>query len=74
MSQKYGIIQDKKLILSDECQEGYRPVEFAEIPSDFDQQTQAVFQTEPVDMGDYIFVGVEIRALPPSEEGSMFEY
>ena len=50
-----------------------KPVIYAEIP-DFDQQTQAVFQLEPVDMGDHIFVGNEIRELPPSEEGNMFEY
>jgi hypothetical protein len=48
-------------------------VAFAEIPDDFDQQTQAVFQVEPVDQGDYIKVGVEVRDLPPTEEGDMIE-
>ena len=51
-----------------------KPVIYAEIPSDFDQQTQAVFQTGAVDMGDHVFVGNEIRELPPSEEGGMGEY
>ena len=37
-----------------------KPVIYADIP-EFDQCTQAVFQTEPVDMGDHIFVGVEVR-------------
>ena len=46
---------------------------YADVP-EYDQQTQAVFQLAPVDMGDYVFIGVEIRDLPPSEEGSMFEY
>jgi hypothetical protein len=68
MLQKYGIIQDGILILSKDCQEGYKPVVFAEIPDNFDQQTQAVFQIEPVDKGDYIEVGVEIKELPPQED------
>jgi len=33
---------------------------FAEIP-EFDQETQAVYQIGPVDRGDDIYVGVEIR-------------
>ncbi len=74
MLQKYGIIRDGTLILSDDYLEGHKPVAFAEIPSGFDQQTQAVFQTAAVDMGDHIFVGNEIRELPPSEEGNIFEY
>lgn len=28
---------------------------------EFDQMTQAIFQLEPVDMGDYVEIGVEIR-------------
>jgi len=43
-----------------------KPYVYAPIP-DFDQQTQAVFQTEPVDMGDHIFMGNEVRDLPPDE-------
>jgi hypothetical protein len=50
-----------------------KPIIYAEIP-EFDQGTQAVFQTGAIDMGDHIFVGNEIRELPPSEEGNMFEY
>ncbi len=43
-----------------------KPIVYAEIP-DFDQATQAVYQTEPVDMGEYIYVGVEVRELPQDE-------
>lgn len=43
-----------------------KPTVYAEIP-DFDQTTQAVYQTEPVDMGDYIYIGVEVRDLPQGE-------
>jgi len=50
-----------------------KPIIYAEIP-EFNQETQAVFQTEPVDMGDYIFIGVEVVDLPPDEEGDMIEY
>ena len=34
-----------------------KPIVYAEIP-EFDQTTQAVFQAEPVDMDDCIFIGV----------------
>jgi hypothetical protein len=46
-----------------------KPVIYAEIPP-FDQQTQAVFQEEPVEMEDCIYYGVRVVDLPdePSEE------
>lgn len=43
-----------------------KPIVYAEIPQ-FDQMTQAVYQTEPVDMGDYIYIGVEVMDLPQGE-------
>ena len=43
-----------------------KPIIYAQIP-EFDQMTQAIFQTEPVDKGDYIEVGIEIMDLPPQE-------
>ncbi len=49
-----------------------KPIIYAEIP-EFNQETQAVFQLDPVDMGDHIFVDVEVRNLPPDEEGNSLE-
>jgi hypothetical protein len=49
-----------------------KPIIYAEIP-EFDQTNQSVFQANPVDMGDHIFVGVEVRDLPPQEEGEIIE-
>ena len=43
-----------------------KPIIYAKIP-EFDQTTQAVFQEEPVDNGDYIFVGVRVEDSPPSD-------
>lgn len=43
-----------------------KPTIYAEIP-EFDQVTQAVFQEEPVDMGEYVFYGVRVEDLPPSD-------
>lgn len=43
-----------------------KPIIYAEIP-EFGQCTQAVYQTEPVDMGDHIYVGVVVVDLPPDE-------
>ena len=36
-----------------------KPIVYAEIP-EFDQAAQAIFQAEPVDMGDHIYVGVVV--------------
>ena len=43
-----------------------KPIVYAEIPA-FDQNTQGVFQLEPVDMGDHFFVGIEIREIEVDE-------
>lgn len=43
-----------------------KPIVYAPIP-EFDQMTQAVFQLEPVDMGDHYFVGVEVRDVPQDD-------
>ncbi len=56
----HGIIRDGKLLLVPEGTPGSKPVIFAPIP-EFDQTTQAVYQIGPVDKGDDIYVGVEIR-------------
>ena len=47
-----------------------KPIIYAEIP-EFNQATQAVFQEEPVDMGDYVYYGVRIEDLPPSDNGEL---
>lgn len=43
-----------------------KPIIYAPIP-DFNQETQAVFQTEGTDKGDYIEVGVEVRNIEVTE-------
>lgn len=62
----YGIIRDGKLLLVPEGTPNAKPVVFAEIP-EFDQEKQAVFQLPPADVGSHIFVGVEVRDLPPED-------
>ncbi len=37
-----------------------KQIVYSEIPA-FDQSTQYVTQKTPEDMGDYIFVGIEVR-------------
>jgi len=48
-----------------------KPIVYASIPV-FNQETQAVFQGDPIDMGDHIFVGVEVRNVD-SNEGTVPE-
>ena len=37
-----------------------KPIVYEEIP-EFNQETQYVIQKEPVDMGDYLYVGLEVK-------------
>ncbi len=58
----YGIIQNGILQLNSAKLAGYKPVEYASIPG-FDQSKQYIVQSAPVDQGDKIIVGIEIREL-----------
>lgn len=69
--QKYGIIQNEELVISSAHLDGYKPIVFAEIP-EFDQSTQYVVQSAPVDSGDFIFADVEIHELEITE-GEMLD-
>lgn len=40
---------------------------YAEIPN-YNQETQYVVEKEPVDMGDYIFIDLEVRDLEVDDE------
>ena len=65
--QKYGRIEvengELELVLPPSVPgKGDKPVRYAAIPK-FDQLTQAVFQAAPMDRGEYIEAGVEVRAV-----------
>ena len=45
---------------------------YAEIPI-YNQETQYVIEKEPVDMGDYIWIDLEVKEMPIDEE-TEFEY
>ncbi len=49
-----------------------KPAVYAPVP-EFDQETQYVIQLSPVDMGDHIFVGNEVRQMEIDEEPGMPE-
>lgn len=66
--QRYGIIRDGKLLLVPEGTPDAKPVIFGEIPA-FDQETEAVYQIGPIDRGDDIYVGVELRYVELDDEG-----
>ena len=69
--QKYGIVQAGKLIILGEPLDGYKPVQYADIPDSFDQLTQCVVQGDPVDDGNIITVGVVIEAIVASNDTEM---
>lgn len=62
----YGIIHDQELLLVGPAFPGAQPVIYGEVPQ-FDQATHYAIQQPPVDMGDHIFLGVEVRPLGSEE-------
>ena len=68
--ENYGKLDSSgNLLLSLNQLEGYKPVVYAEIPLEFDETTHYVVQSEPVDEGERIFIGVEMFELQIDEEG-----
>jgi methyl coenzyme M reductase subunit C len=41
-----------------------KEIRYAEIPA-YDQETQYVIEMAPVDMGDYIYIGLEVKDVIP---------
>jgi hypothetical protein len=58
----HGIIQQGKLVVVGESYLGAKPVAYEDVPL-FDQTTHYVIQRAPVDLGNHIFLGVEIREM-----------
>jgi hypothetical protein len=65
--QKYGMLKDGSLIISDVQLEGYKPIQFAEVP-EFDQALYYVKQGMVVENEDFISIGVEIVKVTLQEE------
>ena len=87
LNQKYGTVKDGALVLekskdasfvserevvkmAKEIPSGYKPVHFAPIP-EFNQETQAVFQSAAVDTGSKVEVGVEVREVKQDDTGEI---
>jgi len=67
MRETYGIIQDGKLVVVPKHYPGAKPVVYEDVPL-FDQETQYVIQQPPVDLGDHIYIGVEVREMEQVDE------
>jgi hypothetical protein len=50
-----------------------KPKHYAEIPN-YNQETQYVVEKEPVDMGDYIWIDLEVKDMKIEEEEIPNEY
>ena len=61
--QKYGKLVDGVMQCSSVQLDGYKPLRHEEIPADFDQQTQYVYELNPVETADEIVMGVGIGVL-----------
>ena len=64
---KYGILKNEILTIVPKGTPGAKLIKYAKIP-EFDQEFQAVFEKEPVDMSEYIFIDVEVRDVEQDEE------
>lgn len=65
---KYGLLKNGELLISDNILPNYKPIEYGEIPKDFNQETHYITQKLPSDEGDYIFIGVDIHELILDDE------
>jgi len=65
--QGYGIIQNGQLVRVNPGYPGAKPVVYEDVPL-FDQETQYVVQSPPVDLGDHIYMGVEVREMEQDDE------
>jgi len=72
MTTTYGIIQDGKLVRVSKGYPGAKPVVYEDVPL-FDQETQYVIQQPPVDLGDHIYMGVDVREVEQVDDGEMGE-
>lgn len=68
----YGIIRNDELVRVSKGCPGAKPVVYEDVPL-FDQETQYVVQCPPVDAGDYIYMGVEVREVEQVDDGEMGE-
>lgn len=66
--QNYGIIQDGRLVIVPKYYPGAKPVVYEDVPL-FDQETHYVVQSPPVDAGNHIYMGVEVREMEQADEG-----
>lgn len=46
----------------------YKPLEYAELPDDFDENKQIIEKYLPSDEGDYIYLGLELKELILTDE------
>ncbi len=72
MRETYGIIQNGQLVRVNPGYPGAKPVVYEAVPL-FDQETQYVVQSPPVDAGDYIYMGVEVREMEQVDDGERGE-
>lgn len=72
MRETYGIIQDGKLVVVPKHYPGAKPVVYEDVPL-FDQETHYVVQCPPVDAGNHIYMGVEVREMEQVDDGEMGE-
>jgi len=57
---KYGVINNGELEIVSKDTERAKPIQYADIP-EFDQTSEAVFESGYTEHDDHIFVDVEIR-------------
>lgn len=62
----YGIIQQGQLVVVGPGYPGALPIVYEEVPI-FDQTKYYIIQRPPVDAGNHIFMGIEIRELDIDE-------
>jgi hypothetical protein len=69
----HGIIQNGDLVIVGQGYPDAKPVVYEDVPL-FDQTTSYVVQQPPVDAGNHIFMGIEIREMEIDDTVDEFIY
>ena len=62
------------MLISNHTLEGYKPIKYAKLPEDFNQQTHYAVQGEVEEREDHIFIGIEVKELDIDDNDNMDDF
>lgn len=65
---RYGMLVGDTMVTAETLLPNYKPLEYAVIPEEFNQETHYLVQNQPVEFEEYIYLGVETKELELDDE------